>query len=327
MHRDAPCYPAAVSLLLPIAQLLGGGLLLAGGGDLLVRGATRLATAAGVSSMVVGLTVVAFGTSMPELVTSVLARLAGSPEIAVSNVVGSNIANLLLVLPLGALIRALPLQSVTLRQDFPVLFAVTAAFALALYAGEPGRWTGGAFLLLLVAFTWFQVWSARRETAAVREQFAEAAPSVLAPAWRSAAFVLVGLALLVAGGKGVVDGAVSVARSIGLSERVIGLTIVAVGTSAPEIATTLMAVRRGEPDVAIGNAIGSNIFNLLGVAGVVLLLGPLPSSEGLLRLDLPVLLVATLASGVAWWRDRTLTRREAVVLLGGYVVYLCVLLT
>lgn len=315
-----------MSLATATVLLLVGGLLLAGGGDILVRGASRLAAAAGVSSMVVGLTVVAFGTSMPEYVTSILARLAGSPEIAVSNVVGSNIANLLLVLPLGAFIRPLPLQSVTLRQDLPILLLVTIIFSGALYLGEPGPSVGALLTGLLVAFTVFQVWSARRETAAVKAEFAEATDSVAAPLWKSVGFVLVGLALLIVGGKAVVDGAVTIARSIGMDERVIGLTIVAVGTSAPEIATTLMAVRRGEADVAIGNAIGSNVFNILGVGGTLFLLGNVPPSPELLRLDIPVLLAATVASGAAWWRDRTLLRVEAVVLFVGYLVYLAVLL-
>lgn len=316
-----------MTVLAATGLLLLGCVLLAVGGDLLVRGATRLASAAGVSSMVVGLTVVAFGTSMPEFVTSVLARVAGSPDIAVSNVVGSNVANLLLVLPLGALIHPLPLRSVTLRKDLPILLGVTGLFALVVYVSEPGFAAGAIFLLLLVGFTVFQVWTARREFASVRREYdAAAPPDPSAPAWQSVALVLVGLLLLVAGGKALVDGAVGIARAVGMTERVIGLTIVAVGTSAPEIATTVIAVRRGEADVAIGNAIGSNVFNILGVAGTVFLLGPVPASEGLLWLDLPILLIATIASGAVWWRHSTLGRSEAALLLFGYALYLVILL-
>lgn len=307
---------------------LAGVAVLGFGGVALVGGATRVARKARISNMVIGLTVVAFGTSLPELVTSLTARVHGDGDMAMGNVVGSNIANLLLVLPLGALMHPLPVESSMFKRDFPILLAVTLLFTVVIHFRQPGPPVGAGFILLLLVFTAFQVLSSRRASKAAEAQYADLAGSLsLWPPWHPALVVAVGLLSLVVGGTLVVYGATDLAHAAGVPKRVVGLTIVAVGTSMPEIATTLAAAWRREADVAIGNVIGSNIFNILGISGSIFLVGPTASAERLLSLDAPVLVGSTLLSGLLWWRGRTLSRVEAAILLAGYVIYVGLLVS
>lgn len=307
-------------------HLIVGVLLLTWGGDRLVSGATRVALAFNISPMVVGLTVVAFGTSMPELVTSVLAAWAGTPTLAVANILGSNVANLLLVLPLGGLISPLQVQGVTVQRDLPLLCAVSLLFAVLYAFVGMSAATGVLMLLCLVAFTGHQIVSSRTEPTPIQEEFEEEVTAIhetMPASTGGAAFALVvGLLALVAGGHEVVEGAVEIARAWGITERVIGLTIVAVGTSAPEIATTLAAVWKGENDVAVGNAVGSNLFNLLGIGGALGLLAPGPGDPALIAADAPIMVIATLLASALLWRGSILSRPEAAVMLTGYIAYI-----
>lgn len=312
--------------MLVALQLIGGLVLLGLGADWLVRGSTRLAQAAGLSSLVIGLTVVAFGTSMPELVTSIVAGLQGNGTLAMTNIVGSNIGNIGLILALGAVIRALPVQSIMIRRDLPVMVAASTLFLVVLSGGWLTPVMGLIFLLLLGIFVAWQIRGSRQESAAVQAEFKEGIEIVegTAIAWPigiAVAVTLGGLVTLVVGGKLLVDSAIVIAQAAGVSERVIGLTIVAVGTSLPELAATLVAVLRNEPDVAIGNVVGSNIFNILFIGGMVGMLsgiGELPPS---LKTDLWVMLgYAVLASLLLITQSR-LSRPEGALMLVGYLGY------
>ena len=305
---------------MPWMQVLLGIVLLTIGGDQLVAGASRIALSLRITPMVVGLTVVAFGTSMPELVTSALAAWNGTPTLAVANIMGSNIANLALALPLGALVTPLIVQVETIQRDLPLMVVATLLF-VGVYVGFGlTAVTGGALLLTLLGVTVFQVRSAGAEPADVQADWPvpEGARSVALSALR----VVIGLALLVGGGSLIVEGAVTIARSWGVAERVIGLTVVAIGTSAPEIATTLVAVYRGQADVAVGNAVGSNLFNLLGIGGVIGLLSATEGDPALAAFDAPVLVVFTVVAAFLLRRKQTLSRNEAAALLLGYAAYL-----
>jgi cation:H+ antiporter len=320
-----------VALLLVVAGLV----LLAGGGEALVRAATTLAELAGVSPAVIGLTVVAIGTSLPELVVSLVAALDGQPELALANVVGSNIFNVAATLGLTALLLPLPVHGSAVRLEWPVMFAASGLLFLVARDGAVDRVDGAAFLVGLALFVAYTVRVAQRDVGAAEARLLEEEvesrdidgaggrrPGIAVPL----AVLAVGLAALVLGGRLLVDGAVAVARLAGLSERVIGLTIVAGGTGAPELATSLMAALRRRTDVAIANMIGSNIFNVLGILGVTALVRPVPVADTVLRVDLwwmlgtAVLLLPLLYSGAR------LSRIEGGLLAGAYAAYLFVLL-
>lgn len=308
--------------------LVGGGALLTFGAELLVRGASRLALSLGVAPMVVGLTVVAYGTSTPELAASVAAQLEGKGGIALANIVGSNIANVGLILALGGLIARLPVQAVTIRRDIPVLAVTTLIFAGMLMLGPVGRVEGLALLGGIAVFIWYQVRSALVERKVVKEEFEEAV-EVKGRRWSPAtcaAAIIAGLVLLAGGGSFFVEGAVLLARRLSVSERVIGLTIVAVGTSLPELAASVVAVLRKEVDVAVGNVIGSNLFNILGIGGTVALLSPFEAPPSMVRMEVPTLVVSTGAACVFLWTGRTFTRFEGAALLLGYAAYVAALL-
>jgi len=308
----------------PILALVVGGAVLAVGAELLVRGASRVALRFGVSPLVVGLTVVAFGTSAPEMAASVAAGLEGRPGIALGNIVGSNIANIGLILAIAGLIAPLPVQAVTVRRELPAMLLATAALtALLTVGGGLGALGGVALLLGLARLTLIQVRTALQEREVVKDEFAESVAHK-GPGWSTptcAAAIVAGLAALVLGGGLLVDGAIALARTLGVTERVIGLTIVAVGTSLPELAATIVAVVRKEPDVAIGNVVGSNLFNILGIGGVVGIITPVEAPPEMRTLDLPALAIFTIAGAYFLWSGRRLTRLEGVALLLGYAAY------
>ena len=316
--------------------LLAGLVLLVVGGDVLVRGATGVARAARVSDAVIGLTVVAAGTSMPEMVVSLTSALKGAPDVAVGNVVGSNIYNIAFILGLSAMIRPLTVQWNTIRLEWPVMFLATVALVLLGRDGLIDRSEGAFFVAGIVSFTVWMVWMARRDTdlkerAQLEAAAADAAstPPVPAGAPRtltSVGLTLVGLVLLVAGARAFVWGAVELARVVGLSERVIGLTIVALGTSLPELFTSVMAAWRGNSDIAIGNIVGSNIFNILGILGLCAIIVPLPVHPGIIASDNPWMVGISLALLPVMLPKRTLGRLGAVVLLALSVVYTVLLL-
>lgn len=319
--------------------ILGGLVLLIAGGELLVRGSVRVAERLRVSPLLIGLTLVGFGTSTPELVTSVQAALVGSPGIAVGNIVGSNIANILLILGVSALIAPLAVQSNALKRDGLFVVATAAMLTGAGWTMGLNRWVGFAFLGLLVGYMIYAYWQERiasgptaDHTAAFdrAEAFEGIDPDLRphAPTGTGAAQWLVpiaiavcGLALIIFGGRFLVAGAIEVARLVGLSEAVIGLTIVAVGTSMPELVTSVVAALKRQTDVALGNILGSNIYNVLGIGGVTALIAPTAVPEQIARFDNPVMIAVSLLLLTFATTGARLSRREGAVFVLLYVVY------
>ena len=317
--------------LVAVGLVLLGLALLAGGGEALVRGATTLAEIAGVTPAVIGLTVVAIGTSLPELVVSVLAAIRGQPDIAVANVVGSNIFNVALILGVTALLLPLPVHGTAVRLEWPVMFAASVGCLLFSLDGVVGRAEGALFLVALVAFMWWSVRIARRHMTVdeTRQATEEAEARDLPSKGRgplTGALLVLGLAGLVAGGHFLVEGAVTLARLVGMTERVIGLTVVAAGTSAPELATSVMAALRGRTDVAVANIIGSNIFNILGILGTTAVVVSVPVAPALVRSDMVWMIGTAVLLLPLMYSSAKITRWEGGLLLGAFVVYLTLLL-
>lgn len=320
-------------------QLALGGVLLYFGAEWLVRGAARLAASFGMPQVLVGLTVVAYGTSAPELVVGLGAGFAGQSGIALGNAVGSNIANLGLILGLTALIAPCAVDPAIIRREVPVLIATSLLVPLALWDGRIARWEGVALLVLAFGYTVHMVRTTRRNAMpAASSTSAEAVADIASAASgtepddhapgarrRAALLAITGLVLLVAGGKVFVDGAVGIARLLGLSERLIGLTIVAVGTSLPELATSLIAARRGHAGIAVGNVVGSNIFNVLLILGASSLPHPIEANLASLRADIAFLIGMTLLGALTMITDRRVSRTEGGLLVLGYLVFLAAL--
>jgi cation:H+ antiporter len=297
---------------------------LVGGASLLVRGAAKLAVSAGISPLVVGLTVVAFGTSAPEAAVSLGASLRGNSDIAVGNVVGSNIFNVLAILGLSALVAPLAIHRQVVRQEVPIMIGASVLLAVMALDGRLGRFDAALLATALVLYTAFLVVQSRR--AGVEEADAAALPP--ASRWDrhwsvQVALVLAGLVLLVVGSNWLVDAAVAFAHALGVSDLVIGLTIVAAGTSMPEVATSVIATLRGERDIAVGNVVGSNTFNILGCLGVSGLFAPggLTVAAPLLAFDLWVMLAAALACFPVFITGREIARWEGVLFLLYYAAY------
>jgi cation:H+ antiporter len=318
---------------LTVILLIAGLVLLVAGGELLVRGASRLALSIGISPLVVGLTVVAFGTSSPELAVSVQAVQAGNVDIALGNVVGSNVFNVLFILGLSALITPLVVAGQMIRQEVPVMIGVSLLlYAMALDGGI-GRAEGLLLVTLMVGYTTLLVWQSRRETQALRDEYAADGRVAIARSSKAGlplqvALIVAGLVLLVFGSRFLVEAATTIARSFGISELVIGLTIVAAGTSLPEVAASVMAALRGQRDIAVGNAVGSNTFNILSVLGISASIAPapLPVSSAMLSFDLPVMLAVAIACLPVFFTGRCIARWEGAVFLGYYVAYTAYLL-
>ena len=295
------------------------------GADVMVRGASRLAVSFGVSPLVVGLTVVAFGTSAPEMAVSVGSALAGSPDLAIGNVVGSNIANVLLILGISALITPLLVDEQIIRQEIPIMIGASALLVVMALDGNIGLLESIALFGLVIAYTVFLVVQSRRASKAVQDEFETEIPT---STWDRHGAVQVGLfvgglVMLVVGADGLVDSAVAFARAFGVSDLVIGLTVVAVGTSMPEIATSIVAAIRGQRDIAVGNVVGSNVFNLLavlGAAGIASGAG-LPVSEAARNFDLWVMLAVAFACLPIMITGREIARWEGGVFLAYYAAY------
>jgi len=320
--------------------LAGGLLLLIAGGNLLVNGAIGLARRLGVSPLLIGLVIVGFGTSTPELVASLTAALQGSPAIAVGSVVGSNIANVSLIIGVGALLAPILCDTRALRRDGSALIAASLAFAAVVLSGEPaGRIVGLAFLIALLAYALASYAGERRDARARRAQRQQAEELISAatlqpepdhrppqPLALAVIAFLAGLGGVLFGADLLVGSAVALARGLGLSEAVVGVTIVAVGTSLPELATTVIAAARGHGEVALGNVIGSNIFNILGVLGTSAVVAPLPIPPEIARLDLWVMLAGSVLLIVFAATGRRIGRWEGMALLAGYGGYYVALL-
>lgn len=301
------------------------------GAELLVRGASKLALSLGITPLVVGLTVVAFGTSAPELAVSVQSAWSGQVDIALGNVVGSNIFNVLVILGLSALITPLVVHQQVIRQEVPVMIGASLLlWALALDGGI-GRWEGFLLAGLVVGYTVLLIRQSRRETAAAQAEVdAEYAEAFDGPpkGWDAhwgvqLLLILAGLALLVLGARWLVEAAVGFARHLGVSELVIGLTIVAAGTSLPEVATSVMAALRGERDIAVGNAVGSCIFNILSVVGISASVAPvdLAVAPAMLAFDLPVMVAVAVACLPVFFTGNRIDRWEGGLFLALYSAY------
>lgn len=327
----AVCFSVAVAIM-PVALILAGLAALAVGGEVLVRGATTIARLSGLTPAVIGLTVVAMGTSLPELVVSLLAASRGSPGIAIGNVIGSNLFNIVGILAITAMVVRLPVRGSVVKIEWPFMFAASWIGVMFMRDGVVDRLEGGTFLAALLLFTTYAVWLARQEMqAAEAAQFsAETEARSLPPRARemgvAVALLAAGIVLLILGGNWLVDGAVVVARNLGMTERVIGLTIVAAGTSSPELAASLIAARRGQTDVAVGNLIGSNIFNVLGILGVTALVTPIAVPPEAIRVDAWWMLGTSFALFPLMRRRLELGRSEGAILLLSYGIYLGLLL-
>jgi cation:H+ antiporter len=306
-------------MVLPLVSVAGGLVVLSGGADALVRGAASLARRVGLSPLVIGLTVVAIGTSLPELVVSLGAALRESGDVALGNVVGSNISNIALILGLSALFRPMKVQAQIIRIDAPILAGASALLIVMLLDGTLGRIDGAILVAGIVAYVVFSVRMAGEESDAVAEEFDEGLPEQQ-PLWKEVLMLVLGLGGLIVGAHFLVEGAVVIAEALGVSQIVIGLTIVAVGTSLPELATSLAAARRGEGDIAVGNAVGSSIFNILGILGVTVLVHPLPTG-GLSVVDGVVMVGLALAILPLMRSHFTLSRQEGAVLVSCYLAY------
>ena len=297
------------------------------GAEALVRGASKLSLSFGISPLVVGLTVVAFGTSAPEMAVSVQSAWVGQVDIAIGNVVGSNIFNVLFILGVSALITPLLVNQQLIRQEVPVMIAVSLLLWALAADGGIGRWDGVLLFALIVAYTVLVIRQSRRDTKAIRDEYDEAfaaGPSAWDAHWGvQVLLILGGLALLVLGARWLVEAAILFARYLGVSELVIGLTIVAAGTSLPEVATSILAAIRGERDIAVGNVVGSNIFNILAVLGASAVIAPgtLTVSPAILAFDLPIMVAVAVACLPVFFTGSLIARWEGLLFLGYYVAY------
>lgn len=314
-----------MTLLLFVAGLIG----LIAGAELLVRGASKLALSFGISPLVVGLTIVAFGTSSPELAVSTGAVLNGQTDIALGNVVGSNIFNVLFILGISALITPLVVNIQLIRQEVPIMIAASLILLLLSLDGRVSWLDGLLLLTMMVVYTVFLVVQSRRETQAARDEYAAEVKPAKAGAWDDRLpvqllLIAVGLGLLVLGSDWLVQAAIAMAKALGVSDLVIGLTIVAAGTSMPEVATSVMAAIKGERDIAVGNVVGSNTFNILGCLGVA---GLASGSSGLgvpaalMAFDMWVMLAVALACLPVFLTGREIARWEGGVFLAYYAAY------
>lgn len=295
--------------------ILGGLTGLFFGGEALVRGSVGIAQRMAIPPLLIGLTVIGFGTSTPELLVSVESALRGVPDIAIGNIVGSNIANILLIIGLSALVWPIRVTGATLRRDTAVMM-VAALILVPIFAlGEIGRLTG---ILLVAGLAIYLIWAYRQPAeASIEEPDVPTPNSVLI----SVLWVIAGLIALMFGARFLVDGAVSIAREFGISEAFIGLTIVAVGTSLPELATSLIAAFRRQSEIAIGNVVGSNIFNVLGILGVTAVIAPVPVASRFLTFDLPIMISASILLTILLLMRPIIGRGVAALLLAGYITY------
>jgi cation:H+ antiporter len=314
-----------------LALLIVGIAILVVGAELLVRGASRIATRTGISSIVIGLTVVAFGTSTPELAVSVSSSLDDKADLAIGNVVGSNIANILLVLGLAAAVGGgLTVAQRIVRLDVPVMIGVSVLVWLMAIDRRISTIDGIVLVVGLLAYTGWTLRQARRpdpvadaEYDQALDDIAETSTTGRTSVWIDLGLVVIGLAGLVIGARLLVDSASEIARGLGVPDLVIGLTVVAVGTSMPEIATSVVAAARGERDLAVGNAIGSNLFNLLCVLGLTAVVAPggVPVSDGAVTFDIPVMTAVAIAALPIFFNGFALKRWEGIVFLAYYALY------
>lgn len=312
-----------------IVLLLSGLALLALGGEVLVRGSARLAAMLGLSPLVIGLTVVAFGTSAPELAVSVASAYAGQADLAIGNVVGSNICNILLILGLSALIAPLVVHQQLVRIDVPLVIIASLLLVPLGIDGRIGRIEGALLFSGIIAYTVLVVRKGMREGNDVKQEYEDeyglsGRRNTMSQAFINLALAAAGVAMLVLGSHWLVIAAVDTARYFNVSELVIGLTVVALGTSLPELATSIVATLRGERDIAVGNVVGSNLFNLLSVLGLSGLVAPngIPVPESAMNFDIPVMIAVAIACLPIFFVNYQISRLNGALLLGYYIAYL-----
>lgn len=325
-------------MITDVAWFLTGLILLIVGAELVIRGGTRLGGRLGIRPIVIGLTVVSIGTSMPELAIGVVAAAEGTASLAVGNIAGTNVVNLLLILGLSALIRPLSMQMRTLRLDLPMMSGAALLLWALAFRGTLTRLDGLILLLCAIAYTAVLVHTSRLESQEVAAEFsAEYADENADTARRSGALPVAGqlsalvggIAIIVVGAEWLVNGAVGIARAFEVSDALIGLTIVAIGTSAPELVTTVVSTVRGERDIALGNLLGSGVYNIALVLGITCLAAPqaVQLEPALVRIDIPIMVVATLVCVPIFISGRRVARAEGGAMVAAYLAYLAFLLT
>lgn len=312
-------------MLMAVVMLVGGFVLLIKGADFFVEGSSSVAKRLRVPSIIIGLTIVAMGTSLPECAVSLTASMSGQNALAVSNVVGSNIFNLMVVCGFCAVFSSLPIEKDTLKKEFPFsIFCGVLLLVLGYISMEVGRLDGVILLVLFVAYIAYMVRSALKARAAGKD--VEEEDYEIIPVWKSIVYIAGGILAIKFGGDFVVDGAVVIAQSFGLSENLIGLTIVACGTSLPELVTSVVAARKNEVDMALGNVIGSNVFNILFVLGIAAAISPITFiMENVI--DIVLLTVMSLLVWGLGWTKQKIERKEGILMLviyAVYLVYICV---
>jgi cation:H+ antiporter len=321
-------YPLNISEL---ALFVAGLALLSGGAEMVVRGALRLAASLGIEPLMLGLTVVAIGTSTPELVIGITASWQGSGALAVGNIAGTNMVNILLILGLSALLRPLPLHLRVLKLDLPAMITAAAMMTVMAWDGLLTRLDGGVLFGAAILYTVVLIRVGRGETQAVKAEFRDmysddikARSAVAQTRVRYIVLLAAGMGLTVLGADWLVSGAVGIARSLGISEAVIGLTIVAIGTSAPELATTIVATIKGERDVAIGNLLGSSIYNIFVILGLTCLVSPggVPVERQLLFVDIPLMAGVALLCIPVFVTGKCVSRWEGGAFIAFYVIYM-----
>jgi len=295
------------------AHLVAGTILLFYGGDFVVKGASHIARILGISRMVVGLTVVAFGTSLPELVVSLVAATSGKEAIAVGNIIGSNIANVGLIIGLSYSLFVISIKGKQFLKDLNIMMVASVLFILLIFDGKVERWEGVVLFSGIVTYTIYRLYTGKKN-ADVHQ--------VRGSVSLNAGFLVFGILGLYFGSNLFVEGAVSLARSLGIAEIVIGMTIVAYGTSLPELSTSLVAAFRKEGDISLGNIIGSNLFNLMAVIGPVAIISPLTADRALLSFELPVMIVFSVALYPLMRVSGAVPRKYASILLLGYISFI-----
>ena len=309
-----------------LVSLLFGLALLIVGAEGFVRGAAKLSTIIGLSPLVIGLTVVSYGTSAPELAVSVQASLLGQAEIALGNVIGSNVFNILMTLGIASVVFPLTVAQQLIRLDVPIMIGVTVLMLIFSLDGQLNQVDGVILLAGSILYTGFLIFQSRRESdAEIQAEYAQEYGQFGQRTWqkvvRHVVLLLVGLGLLTVGAKMLVHGATSLAEAMGVSQLIIGLTIVAIGTSLPELATSVVACYRGERDIAVGNVIGSNIFNILTVLGVTATISGVPVSAAAMRFDLPIMLAVAIACLPIFYTGNRISRWEGLLFISYYVAY------
>jgi cation:H+ antiporter len=311
-----------VDILPLLLLILGFGLLIVGA-EILVRGAVQLATAIGISPLIIGLTVVAFGTSSPELAVSIQSAWMGQADLALGNVVGSNIFNVLFILGLAALVAPLLVSRQLIVRDVPLMIAASLLLPILGWDGSVSRLDGLILFAISIAYLAYSIRQSRKANQAIPDEVKADLAERQRPWYVNALLVIVGLLVLVIGSDWLVDGAVAIARSWGVSELVIGLTIVAAGTSMPEVAASIIASLRAQRDIAVGNVVGSNLFNILVVLGLAAVFAPngVEVPMAAFSFDIPVMIAVAVACLPIFFSGRIIARWEGALFLGYYIAY------